>query len=32
MIGAVVRGNDVMIANNNLRIEQARPCDHVFDR
>lgn len=26
IIGAVVRGNDVMIANNNLRIEQG---DHV---
>lgn len=27
IIGAVVRGNDVMIANNNLRIEQG---DHVI--
>lgn len=27
LIGAVVRGNDVMIANNNLRIEQG---DHVI--
>lgn len=27
IIGAVVRGNDVMIANDNLRIEQG---DHVI--